>query len=146
MIEETLRNKVIRDLQAKKINVINFHKGTFDTLVDGTNPFLLEMKVIKETGRQEFKKEEPLFEYTEDQCNEIPKAKFPVYVLAKYDNDYFLFNPKWVRKHIKMLTVDDRYDRAIINEWRRNEDDVVSSITYDEAINNIAKIAQRKRK
>ena len=146
MQEETLRNKVIRDLQAKRINVINLHKGTFDTLVDGANPFLLELKVIKETRRQEFKKEEPLLEYTEDQCDEIPKAKFPVYVLAKYDNDYFLFNPKWVRKHIKMLTVDETYDRAIINEWRRNEDDIASSITYDEAINNIVKIAQRKRK
>jgi len=146
MLEETLRNKVIRDLQAKRINVINLRKGTFDTLVDGTNPFLLELKVIKETERQEFKKEEPLFEYTEDQCDEIPKAKFPVYVLAKYDNDYFLFNPKWVRKHVKMLTVDNTYDGTIINTWRRNEDDIISSITYDEAINNISKIAKRKRK
>ena len=43
MNEEDLRTIVIRDLHAKGINVINFNSGTFDVMVEGSNPMILDL-------------------------------------------------------------------------------------------------------
>ena len=147
MNEEDLRTIVIRDLHAKGINVINFKSGTFDLMVEGSNPIILELKIITGGGKRGFiengeenKKE---FTFMEDQIREILKTKFPIYVLANDEHDYYLFDPKWVKFQVEDLK---GHDRAIIYEFRWNNKDwnVVSPITYDVAINNIVKIVSRR--
>ena len=147
MNEEDLKTIVIRDLHAKGINVINFHKGTFDLMVEGSNPIILELKMITAAGKKGFieteegnKKE---FTFTEDQARELKKTKFPIYVLANDEHNYYLFNPKWVRSQIEDLK---EYDKAVIYESRWNDTDWndISPMTYDLAINNIVKIVHRR--
>ncbi len=147
MNEDDLRTIVIRDLHAKGINVINFKSGTFDLLVEGSNPIILELKMITGGGKRDFietvEGNKKGFTFTEDQTREILKAKFPIYVLTNYGHDYFLFDPKWVKFQVADLK---DYDRAIIYEFRWNDTEwnVVSPITYDVAISNIVKIVSRR--
>ncbi len=147
MNEEDLRTIVIRDLQAKGINVINFKSGTFDLIVEGSNPIVLELKMITGGGKRGFVEAEEEnkkgFTFTEDQTREILKTKFPIYVLANDGHNYYLFDPKWVKFQVEDLK---RYDRSIIYESRWNDKDwnIVQPITYDVAINNIVKIVSRR--
>ena len=147
MNEDDLRTIVIRDLQAKGINVINFKSGTFDLLVEGSNPIILELKMITSGGKRGFIEAEAEnkkgFTFTEDQTLELLKTKFPIYVLANDGHNYYLFDPKWVKFQVEDLK---RYDRTIIYESRWNDKDwnIVPSITYDVAINNIVKIVSRR--
>ena len=147
MNEEDLRTIVIRDLHAKGINVINFKSGTFDLMVEGSNPIILELKMITGGGKRGFIETEEGnkkgFTFTEDQTREILKTKFPIYVLANDGHDYYLFDPKWVKFQVEDLK---RHDKAIIYEsrWNDKEWNVVSPITYDVAINNIVKIVSRR--
>ncbi len=147
MNEEDLRTIVIRDLQAKGINVINFKSGTFDLIVEGSNPIILELKMITGGGKRGFMEAEGEnqkgFTFTEDQTRELLKTKFPIYVLANDGHNYYLFDPKWVKFQVEDLK---RYDRAVIYESRWNDKDwnVVPPITYDVAINNIVKIVSRR--
>ncbi|KYK25025.1 hypothetical protein AYK25_05690 [Thermoplasmatales archaeon SM1-50] len=147
MNEDDLKTIVIRDLHAKGINVINFKKGTFDLMVEGSNPIILELKMITAGGKKGFieteegnKKE---FTFTEDQTRELKKTKFPIYVLANDGHNYYLFDPKWVKSQVEDLK---EYDKAIIYESRWNDTDWnnISPITYDLAINNIVKIVNRR--
>ena len=93
MNEEDLRTIVIRDLQAKGINVINFKSGTFDLIVEGNNSILLELKMITDGRKRGFIETEEGnkkgFSFTEDQTREILKTKFPIYVLANDGHDYY---------------------------------------------------------
>jgi hypothetical protein len=147
MNEDDLRTIVIRDLQAKGINVINFKSGTFDLMVEGSNPIILELKMITGIGKSGFIETEEGnkkgFSFTEDQIRELLKTKFPIYVLANDGHDYYLFDPKWVKFQVEDLK---GHDRAIIYEFRWNDTEwnVVSPITYDVAINNIVKIVNRR--
>lgn len=147
MNEDDLRTIVIRDLHAKGINVINFKSGTFDLLVEGSNPIILELKMITGGGKRGFIETEvgnkKGFTFTEDQTREILKAKFPIYVLANDGHDYYLFDPKWVKFQVEDLK---EYDRAIIYEFRWNDKEwnVILPITYDVAINTIVKIVSRR--
>jgi hypothetical protein len=147
MNKEDLRTIVIRDLHAKGINVINFKSGTFDLLVEGSNPIILDLKMIIGGGKSGFigaeKENKKGFTFTEDQTRELLKTKFPIYVLANDGHNYYLFDPKWVKFQVEDLK---RYDRAIIYESRWNDTDwnSVSPITYDVAINNIVKIVSRR--
>ena len=147
MNEEDLRTIVIRDLQAKGINVINFKSGTFDLMVEGSNSILLELKMITGGGKRGFIETEEGnkkgFNFTEDQTRELLKTKFPIYVLANDGHDYYLFDPKWVKFQVEDLK---GYDRAIVYEFRWNDKDwnSVPPITYDVAINNIVKIVNRR--
>ena len=147
MNEEDLRTIVIRDLQAKGINVINFKSGTFDLIVEGSNPIILELKMITGGGKRGFVEAEEEnkkgFTFTEDQTRELLKTKFPIYVLANDGHNYYLFDPKWVKFQVEDLK---RYDRSIIYESRWNDKDwnIVPPITYDVAINNIVKIVSRR--
>ena len=147
MNEEDLRTIVIRDLQAKGINVINFKSGTFDLIVEGSNPMILELKMITDVAKRGFKEAEDGnkkgFTFTEDQMYELQKTRFPVYVLANDGHNYYLFDPKWVKFQVEDLK---GHDRAIIYESRWNDTDwnSVSPITYDVAINNIVKIVSRR--
>ena len=147
MNEEDLRTIIIRDLHAKGINVINFKSGTFDLMVEGDNPFILELKMITGGGKRGFIETEEGnkkgFTFTEDQTRELLKTKFPIYVLANDGHDYYLFDPKWVKFQVEDLK---GHERAIIYEsrWNDKEWNVVSPITYDVAINNIVKIVSRR--
>ena len=147
MNEEDLRTIVIRDLQAKGINVINFKSGTFDLMVEGSNSILLELKMITSGGARGFTETEEGnkkgFSFTEDQTRELLKTKFPVYVLANDGRDYYLFDPKWVRFQVEDLK---GYDRAIVYEFRWNDKgwNSILPITYDVAINNIVKIVSQR--
>jgi hypothetical protein len=147
MNEQDLRTLVIRDLHTKGINVINFKSGTFDLIVEGSNPIILELKMITGGGKRGFIETEAGnkkgFTFTEDQTHEILKAKFPIYVLANDGHDYYLFDPKWVKSQVEDLK---EYERAIIYEfrWKDKEWNVFSPITYDVAINNIVKIVNRR--
>ena len=147
MNEEDLRTIVIRDLHAKGINVINFKNGTFDLIVEGSNPIILELKMITGGGKRGFVEtkegNKKGFTFTEDQTREILKTKFPIYVLANDGHDYYLFDPKWVKFQVEDLK---EYDRAMIYEsrWKDTEWNVVSPLTYDVAINNIVKIVNRR--
>jgi len=147
MNEENLRTIVIRDLQAKGINVINFKSGTFNLIVEGNNPIILELKMITDGGKRGFIKTEKEnkkgFTFTEDQMRELLKTRFPIYILANDEHNYYLFDPKWVKFQVEDLK---GRDRAIIDESRWNDTDwnAVSPITYDVAINNIVKIVSRR--
>ena len=147
MNEEDLKTLVIRDLQAKGINVINFKSGTFDLMVEGSNSILLELKMItsgEKSGLIETKEgNKKGFIFTEDQMRELLKTKFPIYVLANDGHDYYLFDPKWVKFQVEDLK---GHDRAIIFEsrWNDKEWNVISPITYDVAINNIVKIVSHR--
>jgi len=147
MNEEDLRTIVIRDLHAKGINAINFKNGTFDLMIEGSNPIILELKIITDSGKrgviespEENKKG---FTFTEDQTRELLKAKFPIYVLGNDGHNYYLFDPKWVKFQVEDLK---RHVGATIYEsrWNDNNWNDVSSITYDVAINNIVKIVSRR--
>jgi hypothetical protein len=147
MNEEDLRTILIRDLHAKGINVINFKSGTFDLMVEGDNPFILELKMITDGGKRGFietkEGNRKGFTFSEDQTRELLKTKFPIYVLANDGHDYYLFDPKWVKFQVEDLK---KNDSVIIYEsrWNDNEWNVVSPITYDVAINNILKIVSRR--
>jgi hypothetical protein len=147
MNEEDLRTIVIRDLHAKGINAINFNNGTFDLMVEGSNPIILELKMITGGGKsgciETEGKNKKGFSFTEDQMRELLKTKFPIYVLANDGHDYYLFDPKWVKFQVEDLK---GHDRAIIYEFRWNDKEwnVVSPITYDVVINNIVKIVSRR--
>jgi hypothetical protein len=147
MNEEDLRTIVIRDLHAKGVNVINFKSGTFDLMVEGSNPMILELKMITGSGKRGVIETEEGnkkgFTFNEDQTHELLKTKFPVYVLANDGHDYYLFDPKWVKLQVEDLK---GHDRAIIDESRWNDTDwnSVSPITYDVVINNIVKIVSRR--
>ena len=105
MNEEDLRTIVIRDLHAKGINVINFKSGTFDFLVEGSNPIILELKMITGGGKRGFigteEGNKKGFTFTEDQMRELLKTRFPIYVLANDEHNYYLFDPKWVNFKLK---------------------------------------------
>ena len=143
MNEEDLRTIVIRDLHAKGINVINFKSGTFDLMVEGSTPIILELKMITGGGKSGLRNPEGEnkkgFSFTEDQMREFLKTKFPIYVLANDGHDYYLFDPKWVKVQLEDLK---GHDWAILYEsrWNNTEWNVVSPITFDVAINNIVKI------
>jgi hypothetical protein len=147
MNEEDLKTIVVRDLQAKGVNVISFKSGTFDLMVEGSNPILLELKMITNVAKRGFIDEragnKKGFTFTEDQMHELLKTRFPIYVLANDGHNYYLFDPKWVKFQVEDLK---GHDRAIIDESRWNDTDwsSVSSITYDVAINNIVKIVSRR--
>jgi len=147
MNEENLRTIVIRDLQAKGINVINFKSGTFNLIVEGNNPIILELKMITDGGKRGVVKTEKEnkkgFTFTEDQMRELLKTRFPIYILANDEHNYYLFDPKWVKFQVEDLK---GRDRAIIDEsrWTDTDWNAVSPITYDVAINNIVKIVSRR--
>jgi len=147
MNEEDLRTIVVRDLQAKGINVISFKSGTFDLMVEGSNPILLELKMITDVAKSGFiaarDGNKKGFTFTEDQMHELLKTRFPIYVLANDGHNYYLFDPKWVKLQVEDLK---GHDRAIIDESRWNDTDwsSVSPITYDVAINNLVKIVNRR--
>ncbi|HIG99697.1 MAG TPA: hypothetical protein HA258_03850, partial [Thermoplasmata archaeon] len=117
MNEEDLRTIVIRDLQAKGINVINFKSGTFDLMVEDDNPIILELKMITGGGKRGFLETEEGnkkgFTFTEDQTRELLKTKFPIYILANDGSDYYLFDPKWVKFQVEELK---RQDKSIVYE------------------------------
>jgi hypothetical protein len=147
MNEEDLRTIVLRDLQAKGINVINFKSGTFDLMVEGNNSMILELKMITDVAKRgsieaEDRKKKG-FTFTEDQMRELRKTRFPVYILANDGHNYYLFDPRWVKFQVEDLK---GHDRAIIDESRWNDTDWngISPITYDVAINNIVKIVSRR--
>jgi hypothetical protein len=147
MNEEDLRNIVIRDLLSKGINVINFKTGTFDLMVEGDNPIILDLKMITSGAKKGYIETEEGnkkgFTLTEDQTRELKKTKFPIYVLANDGHDYYLFDPKWVKFQVQELKEDSR---AMIHESRWNDKDWnnVPPMTYDVAINNILKIVNRR--
>ena len=147
MNEEDLRTIVIRDLHAKGINVINFKSGTFDVMVEGSTPILLELKMITAGGKSGSKETTERntkgFSFSEDQMLELRKMKFPLYVLANDGHDYYLFDPKWVKLQVEDLK---GREKAIIDEsrWNNTEWNSVSPITYDIAINTIVKIVNRR--
>ena len=105
MNEEDLRTLVIRDLQAKGINVINFKSGTFDLMVEGSTPIILELKLITGGGKSGLRNPDSEnkkgFSFTEDQMRELLKTRFPIYVLANDEHNYYLFDPKWVNFKLK---------------------------------------------
>jgi len=147
MNKEDLRIIVVRDLQAKGVNVISFKSGTFDLIVEGSNPILLELKMITDVAKRGFidarDGNKKGFTFTEDQMHELLKTRFPIYVLANDGHNYYLFDPKWVKLQVEDLK---GHDRAIIDESRWNDTDwsSVSPITYDVAINNLVKIVNRR--
>ncbi|VVB62027.1 Uncharacterised protein [uncultured archaeon] len=147
MNEEDLRTLVIRDLHAKGINVINFKSGTFDLLVEGSTPIILELKMITGGGKRGCNETEEGnkkgFTLTEDQTREILKTRFPIYALANDGHDYYLFDPKWMKVQVEDLK---KYDRAILYESRWNDTgwNAVLPITYDVAINSIVKIVNQR--
>jgi len=147
MNKEDLRTIVVRDLQAKGVNVISFKSGTFDLIVEGSNPILLELKMITDVAKRGFidarDGNKKGFSFTEDQMHELLKTRFPIYVLANDGHNYYLFEPKWLKLQVEDLK---GHDRAIIDESRWNDTDwsSVSPITYDVAINNLVKIVNRR--
>jgi hypothetical protein len=147
MNEEDLRTIVVRDLQAKGINVINFKSGTFDLMVEDDNPIILELKMITGGGKRGFLETEEGnkkgFTFTEDQTRELLKTKFPIYILANDGSDYYLFDPKWVKFQVEELK---RHDKSIVYEsrWNDNNWNIVTPISYDNAINNIVKIVKQR--
>jgi len=111
MKEDEFRDKLIRDLKSKKINVVNLRRGSFDLIVEGIRPFVCEVKKIKKGGHRGFEENEKGFSFTPEQTSEILKMKFPPFVIAYYRNDYYFLNPKWIKREVTDLK---KYKRAIM--------------------------------
>jgi len=120
MNEDKIRDKIIRDLELKNINVVNLRRGSFDLIIEGIRPFICEIKQITKGGHRGFKEDEKGFSFTEPQTNEIPKMKFPPFVVAYYKNDFYFFNPKWIKKHVTELNKEYKYRRAILYDSIRH--------------------------
>jgi hypothetical protein len=143
MNEEDLKTIVIRDLHAKGTNVINLKNGTFDLLIEGSNPIILELKMITNNAKKGYTETttetKKGFTFTEDQIHELLKTRFPIYVLANDGHNYYLFDPKWMKTQVEDLKGQDK---TTIDESRWNDTDwnTVAPLTYDGAINTILKI------
>ena len=147
MNEEDLKTIVLRDLHAKGVNVINLKNGTFDFLIEGSNPMILELKMITTSTKKGYTETQAEnkkgFNFTEDQIHELLKTRFPIYVLANDGHNYYLFDPKWMKTQIQDLKGQNK---TIIDESRWNDTDwnTISPVTYDGANNTILKIIHRR--
>jgi len=100
--EKELQNTLIRDLQSKGINVVNLRGGTFDLIVEGTRPYVCDLKRIS-SGLRGFPEDEKGFKFTKEQTKEILKMKFPPFAVAFDNDDYYFLPPDWVKREVEDL-------------------------------------------
>lgn len=103
MKEKEFRNNLIRDLKSRGINVINMCGGTFDLIVEGKRPFICEVKRITSGGLRGFKESENGFSFTKEQTSEILKMRFPPFVVAFHQKDFYFLEPDWVKREVTDL-------------------------------------------
>jgi hypothetical protein len=111
MMEDEFRDKLIQDLKKKNINVVNLRRGSFDLIIEGTRPFLCEIKQITIGGHRGFEENQKGFSFTPEQTREILKMKFPPLVIAYFKNKYYFLDPEWIKKEVTEL---EEYKRAIM--------------------------------
>lgn len=130
MGERSFRERIIKDLKAKKINAVNLGQGCFDLLVEGKRPFVCEIKQIK-LGTRGFPEDDKQFKFTKEQTREILKMKYPPFVVAFWKNEYYFFKPDWIKKQVTDL---EEYDEAIMSDKIRN---FRAPINYKELLKEI---------
>ncbi len=133
MKEEKFRNRLIRDLDSRGVNVVNLKGGTFDIIIEGNRPIIGEIKRITKGGHRGFEEDEKGFSFTEEQSKEIPKMKFPPFVVAFYENEIYFLDPNWVKREVTDLM---EYKTAIMYFSVRP---FPTPITYSELIEKIIK-------
>lgn len=113
------------------VNVINLKGGTFDIIIEGKRPFIGEIKKITKGGHRGFKENEKGFSFSEEQTKEIPKMRFPPFVVAFYHNECYFLEPDWVKREVTDLM---DYKKAIMYFSIRP---FPAATTYSEIIENI---------
>lgn len=105
----------MRDLLSRDINTVNMRQGTFDLIIEGSRPFICELKQITEGGLRGFKESEKGFSFTPEQTGEILKMKFPPFVIAFFlthsGKDCYFLDTEWVKREVTDLK---EFDRAIM--------------------------------
>ena len=139
MKEEEFRNNLISDLNSRDINVINLKGGTFDIIIEGNRPFIGEIKRVTQGGHRGFEESEKGFSFTEEQTKEIPKMRFPPFVIAFYQNDCYFLEPNWVKREVTDL-ID--YKTAILYFSVRP---FPTPLTYSEILEEIIKFIKNER-
>lgn len=139
MLENEFTEKLIQDLQLKKINVVNIGGGTFDLIIEGIRPFVCEIKRITKGGLKGYEEDKKGFPFTKIQSKEISDMKFPPFVIAYYNDDYYFFEPDWIKKRVTDLTKVYGYDKAIINEKTKTGKPWPPAKKYDEILSEIIK-------
>lgn len=100
MGEEEFRNKLIRDLRKRGINAVNLHRGTFDLIVEGNRPYVVELKRIREKPIGVYDEGNKGFRFTEEQTEEISNMEFPPVVIAFEGEEYYLLTPDWIQEEV----------------------------------------------
>ena len=103
MKENRFRNKLIQDLKQFKdrINVINLHGGTFDLIIEGNRPYIVEIKYMRDKPIGPYDEGNRGFILSEAQTEEICQMKFPPVVVAFEETKYYLLSSEWVQEEVK---------------------------------------------
>lgn len=98
--ENEFRDKLIRDLERREINVVNLHGGTFDLIIEGNRPCVVELKRMQDKPIGVYDEGNKGFKFTKEQTEEIYKMEFPPIVIAFERDKYYLLKPKWVQDEV----------------------------------------------
>jgi hypothetical protein len=99
--EDAFRLRVIEDLEARGLNVVNMRRGTFDCLLDMPEPRMVEFKLMldfrQRRGRGKIGDDFGI-EFTESQSRELKKLQhsYPM-VVIKAKQRYYLLTPSHIR-------------------------------------------------
>jgi len=98
--ESRFKDRLIRDLRKKGINVVNLHRGTFDLIIEGNRPYIVELKRMRDKPIGVWEEGNKGFTFTEEQTEEISNMKFPPIVIAFEKNKNYLLTPEWVQEEV----------------------------------------------
>ena len=134
-MEDQIRQKVIEDIENRGFNVINLGNGTFDLIIEGKRPYLVELKIMKDSPRGFIEPDNFGFTFSNQQTMEISKTKYPPIVLAfdmdsKRDKNHLLM-PEWVKEETEGRL---GFDTAILST---KFCDFPKPIKYSELINKL---------
>lgn len=96
--EENFRDKLILDLRKLGINAVNLRGGTFDLIIEGNRPYVVELKRMRNKPIGVYDEGNRGFRFTEEQTREISQMKSPPIVIAFDKDEYYLLLPDWVKE------------------------------------------------
>ena len=133
--EEIFRIKFIQHLLKKDINSINLGNGTFDLIVEGNRPYIVEFKKLQILSLKENLVKNRGFFFTATQIKAISKMKFPPIVIAfdLFLDENYLFPPLWVQKEV---VCREKYGEVLITTYFC---EFPPSVTFEELINKISR-------
>lgn len=136
MLEHKFRDKLIQDLKQFKdrINVVNLHGGTFDLIIEGNRPYIIEIKKIRDKPIGVWDEENRGFIFSKEQTKEISRMKFPPIVVAFEKDKYYLLPPEWVQEEVKCRL---EHGTAILSI---KYCEFPSSLTYEKLIEELMRL------